>query len=775
MEPRTHRPYTRAGWTLALILTAALLALPASSYAAFPGVNGELAFARNSTTIDLMAADGVAGASFDDGYEPAWSPDGRRIAFTSTRSSTPGAPVLHQEIYVMNADGSGVTRVTNNPAQDAVHPAWSPDGRRIAFTSFSDIYVANADGSGSPINLTNDQPPDAQPSWSPDGTRIAYESERDNHAEIIVMNADGSGRARLTNSLENFQPDWSPDGSQIAFTSGRDGNAEIYVMNADGSAQTNLTNDPGPDGEPAWSPDGQQIAFVRDGIEDIFLMNPDGTGQHDLTQTPTRSETHPSWQPRTTTITVRNLVRPSSTSLRVDLSVDGAVILAGAGDGASGTTIVEPGTHQLEVAASTGSSLAAYVTSISCATNGGPDVAARLGDPADLDLAALDTVVCTVTSTRGQPTPTGSNVVVSPADATTGTSPVTITFGDVLGEGVTTVVSSPSGPAPPAGFALDGVYYSLETTASFPGLATVCIPYTGSAPTLVHWVGGDATGEQSYVVGNQVCIDVSSFSPFALVRPVGGGDTEAPRIECGAADGNWHAGNVSIECTAEDAGSGLRDAADAAFSLSTAVAAGSEDGNASTGSHEVCDNAGHCATAGPIGGNQIDRRPPRLALPAAKTVDATGPAGATVSFTATASDGADPHPGVSCAPASGARFPIGTSTVRCTATDHAGNSDQGSFTVTVRGAKEQLDRLLQAVIAASKLPPAVKTQLLAQLRATVGQFEPGKPAQRKAACTTLTAFTIALRLLSGHGIPAAQATQWIADADRIRAVIGCGP
>ncbi len=139
-----------------------------------------------------------------------------------------------------------------------------------------------------------------------------------------------------------------------------------------------------------------------------------------------------------------------------------------------------------------------------------------------------------------------------------------------------------------------------------------------------------------------------------------------------------------------------------------------------------------------------------------------------------ASDGADPHPVVSCAPATGSRFAIGTSTVRCTATDHVGNADHGSFTVTVRGAKEQLDRLLQDVIAATKLPPAVKTQLLTQLRSALAPFDPSKPAQRKATCNVLAVFTAAVRLLSDHGVPPAQATQWIADANRLRAVIGCG-
>jgi hypothetical protein len=111
--------------------------------------------------------------------------------------------------------------------------------------------------------------------------------------------------------------------------------------------------------------------------------------------------------------------------------------------------------------------------------------------------------------------------------------------------------------------------------------------------------------------------------------------------------------------------------------------------------------------------------------------------------------------------------------VACTATDHVGNASSGSFHVTVLGAKEQLSRLVKKVIDASKLPPATKTQLVAKLQALVASFDPNKPAQRQAVCSALKLFTAAVHLLSGHGIPGAQAAEWIADANRIRAVLGC--
>jgi Tol biopolymer transport system component len=128
---------------------------------------------------------------------------------------------------------------------------------RIAFSSNrdgnDDLYVMNADGS-SQTRLTNHPAHDGGPVWSPDGRLIAFDSGRDGYADIYVMNADGSSQTRLTTDrTRGMWPVWSPDGRQIAFEADR-GNWETYVMNADGSGQNNLTKNPGYDGYPAWSP-----------------------------------------------------------------------------------------------------------------------------------------------------------------------------------------------------------------------------------------------------------------------------------------------------------------------------------------------------------------------------------------------------------------------------------------------------------------------------------------------------------------------------------------
>ena len=119
------------------------------------------------------------------------------------------------------------------------------------------------------------------------------------------------------------------------------------------------------------------------------------------------------------------------------------------------------------------------------------------------------------------------------------------------------------------------------------------------------------------------------------------------------------------------------------------------------------------------------------------------------------------------------RFAIGTATVACTATDQVGNTSNGSFKVTVLGAKEQLNRLIQKVVNTSALAPAAKAQLIGRLQSLAAGFDPANPVQRQAVCAALRTFIAAVQLLSGHGITPAQAAEWIADANRIRAVLAC--
>ena len=212
---------------------------------------------------------------------PSWSPDGKRIAFASWDGKFIDF-VADFEIYVMDADGGNLQNLTNNPNDDR-SPSWSPNGKRIVFVSqrpghfrskfgiTDEIYVMDADG-GNQQRLTENRKNDSSPSWSPDGKRIAFSSDRKGDFEnfdIYVMDVNGGNQQKLTNHRgDDSSPSWSPDGERIAFMSRRDGNAEIYVMDADGGNPQNLTNNPHADASPAWlnspfsvSPAGKQFTI----------------------------------------------------------------------------------------------------------------------------------------------------------------------------------------------------------------------------------------------------------------------------------------------------------------------------------------------------------------------------------------------------------------------------------------------------------------------------------------------------------------------------------
>jgi hypothetical protein len=322
------------GYLFGLALALAGLTSAASAQTTAPKGNGKIAFVSvkggpvyiDNAGIYVMNPDGSGRAQLTStrimcpppnrppgsscgadqlDYSPAWSPDGRQIAFVRSVS----APNFRYaaEVFVMNADASDQRQLTQ--LGGFVHvlsrPAWSPGGTKLALVGphlgdyYSQVYVMSADGSGPrPVGRGVD------PAWSPDGSKLAFSS-----GGLHLMNPDGSGRTPITTPQNpapllvdyDWAPVWSPDGTRILFNRsvGCDWDdacesITIWTVNADGSNPSKLANIEAY-GRLAWSPDGKKILFSANG--DLFTMEADGSNVTNITNTPDESEWMPSWQP----------------------------------------------------------------------------------------------------------------------------------------------------------------------------------------------------------------------------------------------------------------------------------------------------------------------------------------------------------------------------------------------------------------------------------------------------------------------------------------------
>jgi Tol biopolymer transport system component len=305
---------------------------------------GTIAFVRGSQ-LWVMRADGTGQRALTQGETPAWSPDGRRIAYSRDRNvgasdifvirsrgggrlrltsgkykyeyqhspvwSPDGRRIAFQGyddgsywISVVDADRSGERQLTSLPLADT-GPAWSPDGRTITFITIGGVYVMRPDGGGRRV-LARMTGASWRVAWSPDGRRIAVVSDD----ALWVMSADGTRPRKLVdgpfddpfNPLHGWSSDlaWSPDSRMIAFSQGSREAKEIVVVNTDGSGLRNLTDNDGVnDEDPVWSPDGRAIAFTsdRDGNSEIYVMNADGSGERNVSENPL-GDFDPTWSPK---------------------------------------------------------------------------------------------------------------------------------------------------------------------------------------------------------------------------------------------------------------------------------------------------------------------------------------------------------------------------------------------------------------------------------------------------------------------------------------------
>jgi len=453
------------------------LCLSRGAFATFSGQNGKIAFSREGEGIYTISLDGSGETALMDpagplynlvryAENPQWSADGTKIVFFTWRTGT-------LAIYIMNADGSNLTKVNDNLGGTEAY--FSPDGTQLVFdTSHHTIWKMDIYGTNLVELFT--APPDLfleNPVWSPDGSKIAFDMWTDDLTveNIYTINSDGSNLVQLTdldvihdangNTVFHwdFMPNWSPDGTKLVFSHamlGSVGNDEcatdrcymdldgvlhdpsysIVTMNADGSNRVELAASNQVRGFPNWSPDGTKLVISTfnpccDGFGDggngvLYVMNVDGSGLTQLTD----DSAYRYW--------------PS----------------------------IQPLHHGV--------------------------------------------------------TPTGNNVVTTPVDQNPapGSASASLNFSSVTQAGDTSVTSSTSGMAPPSDFKLGTppVYYDFTTTATFSGPVTLCFSWQDgqfaneNKIKLFHYENGAWTNVTTSLdtAANKVCGQTFSLSPFAL-------------------------------------------------------------------------------------------------------------------------------------------------------------------------------------------------------------------------------------------------------------------
>ena len=293
--------------------------------------NGKVVFKSGKDELWVVNSDGTGLTQLTPGYgastcqsgdeEPQWSPDGSKIVFSRSQGGS-------QDIWVMNANGTNPTRLTASGDGScggvgvggtfSENPSWSADGTKIIFTSDrsttagdEDLWIMNADGSGQTKLFGDGATQESEAFFSPDGRTIVFQVELSSGTgtggDLWLMNADGTNPRRLTTTASGSfdeNASWSRDGQKIAYTrnAAQTCSDEVFIINRDGASLTPLTTclSGGGSERPGFSPDGTKIVFANSsaaGNDTIWNMNPDGSGQVIIGLGGLTDNGQPAWQP----------------------------------------------------------------------------------------------------------------------------------------------------------------------------------------------------------------------------------------------------------------------------------------------------------------------------------------------------------------------------------------------------------------------------------------------------------------------------------------------
>ena len=293
------RTIVRASSALALVATLALAGAP-RAVATTTGSPGRIAFiddVNGSDHLSLMRSDGTGVQDLDPGFigfddNPAWSPNGKRIAFDRGTSKDTG-----HEIWLIDANGANLTKLTSE-SKNATNPAWAPDGTHLVYQAGTKLVTIATDGTARTELVIG-----AAPDWAPDDSRIVFQRFVNGLTDIFLVDPDGANLHNITKSIdaEEHTPSWSPDAKSIVFQRGGS-DSDLWSMRRDGTFQILLSKDfttPGEDLAPTFSPDGTKVVFVRD--QRISTMSASGSDIRTLSSAaPGTLAT--AWQPRGCTI-----------------------------------------------------------------------------------------------------------------------------------------------------------------------------------------------------------------------------------------------------------------------------------------------------------------------------------------------------------------------------------------------------------------------------------------------------------------------------------------